>query len=124
MSDSLVSRIAWEFTEDFTNSDLQGIVMTLTGRNTRGDELPNFTGPKWKDSCFDEETYKLMLLSFHTTGSIAEEVVSSVYKMLNTAAMPKRTACRGRYPCYWWNNETRNLRSARFGAKRRPRVRE
>ena len=91
-SDGLVSRTKWKLTEDCTNSDHQAIVMTVTGRNTR-DGLPKFTGPKWKDSRFEGETYTLMLLSCYTTGSTVEELVSGVYEMLNTAcdaAMPRR----------------------------------
>ena len=58
VSDGLVPRTAWKLTEDFTNSNHQAIVMTVTGRNTRGDGVLKFTGPKWKDSRFDEETYR------------------------------------------------------------------
>ena len=50
VSDGVVSRTAWKLIEDFTNSDHQAIVMTVTGSNTRGDSLPKFTGPKWNDS--------------------------------------------------------------------------
>ena len=45
-NDGLVSRTARELTEDFTNNDHQAIVMTVTGRNPRGNGLPNFTEPK------------------------------------------------------------------------------
>ena len=49
-----------------------------------------------------------------------EELVSGVYEMLNTvcdAAMPRRTVCRRRSPCYWWNDEIRNLRSAKSAVR-------
>ena len=101
-SNGFVPRTKWKLTEDFTNSDHQAIVMTVTGRNTRGDGLPKFTGLKWKDSRFDGETYSLMLSSFHTTGSTVEELVSGVYSVM-------LLCLGGRSPCYWWNDEIRNL---------------
>ena len=69
----------------------------------------------------------MILSSFRACGSMVEEMVRRIYEMINTtsdAAMRRRTACKGRYPYYWWNDEIRNLRSACLGAREGPSVRE
>ena len=83
VSDGLVSWTAWKLTEDFTNSGHQAIVMNVIGGNTRGDGLPKFTVPKWKDSHFSKEMYKLILPSaVGISGRRIHFVYSTLHEML------------------------------------------
>lgn len=122
VSESLVARTTWSLSEDFTYSDHQAITMNITQQCERRKEPPNFTGPKWKDSCFDEETFTLMLSSSQMSQDSAEEMAQDLHKAISTAcdaAMPRRAPTRGRKPCYWWTEDIRKLRAACFKARRR-----
>lgn len=120
MSHALLRSAKWWVSEEFTYSDHQAVMFTLTtGRTTIA--APKWTGPKWRDSVFDKDTFDEVVDSATLVQQTADELAEELTETIATAcdaAMPRRTTSKGRVPCYWWNDKIRVLRSKCLRARR------
>ncbi|XP_037898411.1 uncharacterized protein LOC119643138 [Glossina fuscipes] len=113
VSDSLVPKCKWTLSEGYSGSDHQAIFMEVEARRGRGDIGRTQRGPKWNDTSFDEETFRLTFSSQAINGDTAELLVREVYTAINEAcdaSMPRRRTCKKGVPCYWWNAEISSAR--------------
>lgn len=120
MSNVLLRNAKWWVSEEFSHSDHQAIMFILNiGKSEH--VLPKMTGPKWRDSAFDRDTFVEIMDASTLDLESAEELSKELTKILTTAcdaAMPRRTANKRRAPCYWWNDEIQMLRGNCLQARR------
>lgn len=120
VSTSLTRITKWWVCEDFTNSDHQAIIFEIKKPKLKK-QIRKLTGPKWKDTAFDEQTMREMVKSYQLKPGSAEELTKQVKDMLVVAcdaSMPRRIVSRRGSPCYWWNENIASLRAKCLKARR------
>lgn len=119
VSNSLVRTTKWRVSEEYTHSDHQAVIFTIEERKVA--QSPRLTGPKWKDSLFDKETFEYTMSTFDLGQGSAETLSHRLIQFVTTAcdaAMPRRVPSRRGSPCYWWNDEIGALRTRCLQARR------
>lgn len=112
-STSLLRKVEWRVSENYTGSDHQAIMMEVRCKQTN--TPMSGTGPKWKDTLLDGEMLDLVMRSEDIANGSAEDMSKQLMQTLNKAcdaAMPRRIPSRRGQPCYWWNEEIKGLRKA------------
>lgn len=119
VSNSLLSKIKWQVSEEFSNSDHQAIIIDIDEQKKT--IPPRQTGPKWKDNMFDKEIFDVTMENCIQDDKPAEEMAQDLTKCIANAcdaAMPRRTPSRRGSPCYWWNDDIKTLRVKCLQARR------
>lgn len=120
-SSSLLRSINWKVGEDYTGSDHQAVFIEVRGQKPTN--VVQSTGPKWKDALLDSEMLSYIMESEDVSADSAENMSNQLIQILNKAcdaSMPRRTSNgRSRQPCFWWNEEIRDLRRACLRHRRR-----
>lgn len=120
VSNALMRKLKWWVSEEFTSSDHQAVLFNLnTGRT--GTTAPKLTGPKWKDSAFDKDSFEVEISEANLTETSADGRSRELTQVVSRAcdvSMPRRTPSKRGTPCYWWNEEIKTLRSKCFKARR------
>lgn len=112
VANSLCRDLKWRVSEDYTNSDHQAVFFEINGRKS-STRPPASTGPKWLDRKLDTATFEVMMGEMNLIDSSAEGLSAQLDHALTEAcdaSMPRKTYSQRRAPCYWWNDEIKDLR--------------
>lgn len=121
-SSSLIRHTKWWVSEEYTQSDHQAVYFEITDRHTRKKHVPMLSGPKWKDSSFDKDSFNEIVDSWNLAPGSAENMMNQLDTLLSRAcdvAMPRRKPSRRVTPCYWWNDNIKSLRAECLKARRK-----
>lgn len=113
-SEAIVKHVSkWEVSGHYTNSDHQAIMFDIRKDHERK-QIQKSPTTKWKASCFDEETFRLIFEnSAYRCEDNAESKCKNMYKFLRQAcdaSMPLAKTTNKREPVCWWNEEIAELR--------------
>lgn len=120
VSTSLHRRTKWYVSEQYTHSDHQAVMTVIASRKPTC--LPLLTGPKWKDSNIDTEALLEVLKYEKMNAGSAIDLSNQLIGALTNAcdvSMPRRSYNKRGTPCYWWNDEIKNLRKLCLQHRRR-----
>lgn len=119
-STNLLRNIKWNVSEEYSGSDHQAIIFRLNSNKPQ--VPPTFTGPKWKDTALDRETFKDIISDNDDLNGSSEVQIDKIVKTLTCAcdaSMPRRIQSKRGSPCYWWNDEIKDLRKNCLNLRRK-----